>query len=202
VVAAGPPFAEGDKRVDVWKFRLDGAYPVNLTPESAANNALPHISRDGRRIVFRSSRGGKMAIYVIDGEGKNARRLTDGAARETMPALSPDGDWVVFVTHGTNGGKLWLQRVDGSERRLLEPDRSYIADFSLHPRFSPDGRWVVFTSDRAGFNDEWPLTWFPQPYGELWAVPVSGGPAVRLTHDKWEDGPNDWGYVRLPGGQR
>lgn len=56
---------------------------------------------------------------------------------------------------------------------------------------------VVFTSDRPGFTDEWPLTWFPQPYGDLWAVPVAGGGAIRLTHDKWEDGPSDWGYLRL-----
>jgi hypothetical protein len=31
---------------------------------------------------------------------------------------------------------------------------------------------------------------------------VAGGPAVRLTHDKWEDGPNDWGFVRLPPNER
>lgn len=61
------------------------------------------------------------------------------------------------------------------------------------------GRWVVFTSDRAHNNDEWPLmNWFPQPYGELWAVPVRGGAAIRLRHNKWEDGPSDWGYLRLP----
>ena len=201
VVAVGPPFAGGDTRVDIWKVRVDGSNAINLTPESAANDALPHISRDGRRIVFRSSRGGNMAIYVMDGDGKNARRLTDGTTRETMPALSPDGAWVVFATRGADGGKLWLQRVDDSARRLLEPERSHIADFSLHPRFSPDGKWVVFTSNRSGLNDEWPLTGAPQPYGELWAVPVSGGLAVRLTHNKWEDGPSDWGYVRLLEGQ-
>lgn len=212
VTAVGPPFAGDDARVDIWKLRIDGSDGVNLTPGSLANDAFPHISADGRRIVFRSSRGGQRAVYVMDSGGTDLRRLTDADARETMPALSPDGEWVVFATlsgaefagrrdgrrqgDGSKGGKLWLQRVDGSERRLLEPERSHIADFSLHPRFSPDGKWIVFTSDRGGFNDEWPLTWFPQPYGELWAVPVSGGPAVRLTHDKWEDGPSDWGYVR------
>jgi Tol biopolymer transport system component len=67
----------------------------------------------------------------------------------------------------------------------------------MHPRFSPDGKWVVFTSNRGGLNDEWPLTPQPQPYGDLWAVPVAGGPAIRLTSDKWEDGPSDWGHLRL-----
>ena len=75
--------------------------------------------------------------------------------------------------------KLWLQRLDGSESRFLEAERLHIPDTSMHPHFSPDGKWVVVTSNRSGLNDEWLLTWFPQPYGELWAVPVTGGTAVR-----------------------
>jgi Tol biopolymer transport system component len=66
----------------------------------------------------------------------------------------------------------------------------------MHPRFSPDGRWIVFVSDRGGFLDEWVRSGLqPQPYGELYALPIDGGPAVRLTHDKWEDGLPFWGRV-------
>jgi TolB protein len=200
VVAVGPRFAPPPARVDIWRFHLDGSDAVNLTADVEANDALPHISANGGRIVFRS--GGRNAgkVYVFDDDSRDRRRLTDADASEveTMPALSPDGEWVVFPTDRTGGRKLWLQRVDGSEGRFLEPDRLDIPDVSMHPRFSPDGQWVVFTSDRGGFNDEWVLAWDAQAYGELWAVPVEGGPAVRLTHDKWENGPNDWGYVRLP----
>jgi TolB protein len=200
VVAVGPRFAPAQASVDIWRFRLDGSDAVNLTADVEANDALPDISANGERIVFRS--GGRNAgqVYVLDGDSRERRRLTDADASEveTMPALSPDGEWVVFATDRAGGRKLWVQRVDGSEGRFLEPDRLDIPDVSMHPSFSPDGQWVVFTSDRGGFNDEWVLTPVPQAYGELWAVPVKGGPAVRLTHDKWENGPNDWGYVRLP----
>lgn len=202
VTAVGPPFAPGETRVDIWKLGLGATEGVNLTSGSPANDALPHISADGRRIVFRSSRDGGMAIYLMDADGNGVRRLADTDARETMPALSRDGEWVAFPSDRLEPDKSWFSRkiwihpVDGPGGRLLEPDRSEVPDLSMHPRFSPDGEWVVFTSNRAGFNDEWPLTWFPQAYGELWAVPVAGGPAVRLTNDKWEDGPNDWGYIR------
>ncbi|HSM03207.1 MAG TPA: hypothetical protein VK858_01245 [Longimicrobiales bacterium] len=199
VTAVGPPFAPGEARVDIWRVPLDGSDPVDLTADLPGNHALPHVSRDGRRIVFRSGGAGGGSIYVMDGDGANRRKLGDASAMETMPAISPDGEWVVFSTTRAEGRKLWLERIDGSEGRFLEPDRLHIPDVSMHARFSPDGEWVVFTSDRAGFNDEWQSAWFPQPYGELFAVPVAGGPAVRLTHNKWEDGPNDWGYVRLPG---
>jgi hypothetical protein len=191
------PFGE-PARVDVWRIEADGSNATNLTTDSPANDALPHVSADGRRIVFRSDRDGGRQIYVMDGDGRNVRRLSDAGGVETMPALSPDGEWVVFSTDRAGGMQLYLQRVDGAEGRFLEPDRAGLPELNMHPRFSPDGEWVVFTSSRAGFNDEWPLTLFPQPYGELWAVPVAGGEAVRLTHDKWEDGPSDWGFVRLP----
>lgn len=202
VVAVGPPFAfppfSGGARVDIWRLDADGSNAVNLTADSPANDALPHISADGRRIVFRSDRDGGRQVHIMDGDGQNVRRLSDAGGVETMPALSPDGEWVVFSTDRAGGMQLYLQHVDGSKGRFVEPDRVGLPEFNMHPRFSPDGRWIVFTSSRAGFNDEWPLTLYPQPYGELWAVPVDGGPPVRLTNDKWEDGPSDWGYVRLP----
>lgn len=198
VVATGTPFAPGTVPSDIWKLHLAGSEASNLTSGTEANDALPDVSDDGETIVFRSGgdHGGK--VFVMDADGGSRRRLTDHEALETMPALSPDGEWVVFPTTRERNWKLWIQRVDGSEGRFLEPDRGDIPDTSMHPRFSPDGKWVVFTSDRSQLNDEFPLTWFPQPYGELWAVPVGGGTAVRLTHDKWEDGPSDWGYLRLP----
>lgn len=199
VTAVGPPFAlRGEASVDIWKVPLDGSDAVNLTADVPGNHALPHVSLDGRRIVFRSGGDYGGSIYVMDGAGGDRRKLGDASAIETMPTISPDGEWVVFSTSRAQGRKLWIERVDGTEGRFLEPDRLDIPDVSMHARFSPDGRWVVFTSDRAGFNDEWMSGWFPQPYGDLFAVPVAGGPTVRLTHNKWEDGPSDWGYVRLP----
>lgn len=200
VVAVGPPFAPGSAEVDIWKLSLDGSDPTNLTASVSANDALPHVSADGSRIVFRTGGdGGVGTVLSMDGDGGGRSRLTDDDAAETMPALSPDGEWVVFPTDRAGGRKLWMQRVDGSEGRFLEPERLDIPDTSMHPRFSPDGAWVVFTSDRGGYNDEWPLTPFPQPYGDLWAVSVEDGSTVRLTHNKWEDGPSDWGPLRLPG---
>lgn len=198
VVAVGPPFADSTAPVDIWSLDLNGAGAVNLTDGITANDALPHVSADGRRIVFRSGGDHGGRVYIMDADGTNRRRLTEGESLETMPAISPDGEWVVFPTTRAGGWKLWIQRLDSSEGRFLEPDRLGIADVSMHPRFSPDGEWIVFTSNRSHFNDEWALTWFPQPYGDLWAVPTAGGDAIRLTHNKWEDGPSDWGFVHLP----
>ena len=65
----------------------------------------------------------------------------------------------------------------------------------MHPKFSPDDEWVLFTSQRGEFNDELPLlrvVFQPQPYGELHAIRLADRTVVRLTHNKWEDGPAAW----------
>jgi TolB protein len=196
--AKGPRFGAVDADVGIWKVRTDGTGLVHLTADSDANDAFPDVSADGRRMVFRSGRDGAKEIYVMGANGEDLRRVTYTSADNTMPAISPDGEWVVYSTTRTGRGwKLWIQSLadPADEGRLLEPGRASLAGRDMHPRFSPDGRWVVFTSNRAGLMDEFFLSGlFPQPYGELYAVPTDGsGPTVRLTHDKWEDGLPFWG---------
>lgn len=116
-----------------------------------------------------------------------------------MPAVSPDGGYVVYSSQaglfGSGGFLLFVKSLDepNSQARLLEPELD-LARFDMHPRFSPDGKWVVFTSSRGGLNDDWHnCGFYPLPYGDLWAVPVDGRcPAIRLTNDKWEDGLAYW----------
>jgi dipeptidyl aminopeptidase/acylaminoacyl peptidase len=203
--STGARFGAVDDDVGIWKVRTVGSGTAQLTAGSAANDAMPDVSADGRWVVFRSGRDGKPGsgrrgvkeIYVMDSDGGQLRRVTHAGGINTMPAISPDGSRVVFPTTRTGvGWKLWTRSLTdpADEGRLLEPDRARLDGRDMHPRFSPDGRWIVFTSDRAGYMDEIGLSgMFPQPYGELYAVPVDGsGPAVRLTHDKWEDALAHW----------
>lgn len=193
----GPTFAPADEDVDIWKVRPDGTGAVNLTPDSDDNDAFPAWSPDCGTIAFRSGRDGDKEIYLMDADGGDVRRITHREGVETVPDISPDGEWIAFATDRDGAGlKIWLQRLDGSEGRFLEPDRAGEPGIDMHPRFSPDGEWIAFVSDRGGMADEFLLTDDPQPYGDIWAVPVDGGEAVRLTDDKWEDGLPRW---EIPG---
>ena len=203
--AKGARFGAVDENVDIWKVRSDGTGAVNLTADSEANDAFPDVSADGQWVVFRSGRDGKKGsgrrgnkeIYVMDKDGGQLRRVSNSDGNDTMPAISPDGKLVVYVTDRTGKGmKLWIQSLEDSHDKghLLEPQRANLTGLDMHPRFSPDGKWVVFTSDRGGWMDEWFLSGrFPQPYGDLYVVAVDGSsPAVRLTDDKWEDSLAFW----------
>jgi len=207
--AKGARFGAVDENVDIWKARSDGTDAVNLTADSLSNDAFPDVSADGQWVVFRSGRDGKKGsgrkgnkeIYLMDKDGRQLRRLSNNEGNDTMPAISPDGKWVVYATDRVGKGmKLWIQSLTDPDDagHLLEPQRANLTGLDMHPRFSPDGKWIVFTSDRGGWMDEWFLSGrFPQPYGELYVIAVTGStPALRLTEDKWEDSLAFWGVRR------
>ena len=202
VSGLGAAFVSESTQVDVWKVHPDGSGAVNLTSSSDANDAWPDISADGNRIVFRSGRDGNFEIYSMDADGRNIHRLTNHRARDTMPAISPDGRRVAFSSnragHYAMDFDIYLielteQGERGQIRRLTDDADS----MEMHVRFSPDGKWIVYTSNRGGFNDELDLCFQEagQAYGEIYAQRLSDGHVVRLTHNKWEDGPTGWGKV-------
>lgn len=179
---------------DIYLFEKSGSPPRALIDDPALDyNAV--FSPDGRWVVFTSERIGNVDLYALELEaGVAPVRLTYHRAMDDAATFSPDGRRIVFRSGRDGNMAVYVVDGDGRDPRRLTDT----AARQTMPALSPDGEWVVFTSNRGGFNDEWPLTPNPQPYGDLWAVPVAGGPAIRLTDNKWEDGPNDWGYVRLP----
>ena len=87
-------------------------------------------------------------------------------------ALSPDGEWLVFVGLGGGEGRSPLYR-----RRLgqLEAEEIPNTDDGSIPFFSPDGAWLGFYSD-----------------GRLRKVPMAGGPSVPIAEIQRVEGAS-WG---------
>ncbi|MCM2268718.1 MAG: protein kinase [Thermoanaerobaculia bacterium] len=74
-------------------------------------------------------------------------RLTFQSGLESSPAISPDGEFVVFETNDGGDLDLFLLRVGGQRAIHLTEDAP--AD-DHHPAFSPDGRFLAFRSERDG----------------------------------------------------
>ena len=193
--AVGPPFARGNVDVDIWKIDAGGGEAMNLTLDSETNDAFPDFSPDGRRIVFRSMRDGNAEIHVMNADGTDVQRLTHHEATDTMPAFSSAGDRVAFTSLRDGNFELYTIALDEDGRPGAPERLTRSLGHDMHPRFSPDDEWVLFTSQRGEFSDELPLlrvVFQPQPYGELHAIRLSDRTVVRLTHNKWEDGPTAW----------
>jgi Tol biopolymer transport system component len=74
---------------------------------------------DSREIVF-SARGprGYWHLFVVDIASGKLTRLTDGAWDDQLPALSPDGKWIAFVSSRDGNAEIYVMRLDGEARRV------------------------------------------------------------------------------------
>ncbi len=80
----------------------------------------------------------------LDEDGPRQRLSPDAAVADSVPAFSPDGQWIAFgrAPAGTDAARqLWLMRPDGGEARALTADPTIS---NGPPSWSPDGRYLLF----------------------------------------------------------
>ena len=140
----------------IWRIAIDDATgAVRGAPELIASGAdawydLPHVSRDGRAILFRSKiESVNPAAATLDlptGRVSNARLLQHRTGSLLPTDVSRDGEWLALMSPEEPGSDLWVMRTDGRDLRRITDDTP--RDF--YPRFTPDGRAVTFFSNRLG----------------------------------------------------
>lgn len=155
-------FARGHvmTNIDIYVMAADGGGERRLT-EHPERDEQPAWSPDGGTIAFLSHRDGDVAIWLMDPDGGNKRKLALG--RE--PAWSPDGNHIAFTSGQYDGNdEIYLIDADGSNLRRLTTDSHY----DWHAAWSPEGRRLAFNSERFGGE-------------ELMLADVESGRQVRVT---------------------
>jgi hypothetical protein len=125
-------------------------------------------------------------LEVWASDGQSTWRVSPECADPSVcgyahPALSPDGEWLAYGDNSEWGGeRLWVSKVDGSDRRHLLDDATWVADW---PVFTPDGRHVLGTS----------YNWVPMPEPQsgaefrtarLFSLDGSNSTVVGLENDR------------------
>jgi eukaryotic-like serine/threonine-protein kinase len=166
---------------DIFLQRVGGENPINLTPNSDAQEYDPAFSPDGERIAFVSSREGG-GIFVMGATGESPKKLVGEGAH---PSWSPDGRRIVCSTErvGSPFGRntvasLWVVDVATGEKK-----RIYAGD-AVEPSWSPSGKRIAFWAADKGQRD-------------VRTIPADGGAAVPVTADV----PADWGPFWAPDGR-
>ena len=95
------------------------------------------------KIAFASTRDGNSEIYVMDSDGRNQRRVTVDPAADFLPAWSPDGKKIAFVSNRTDRNnrikQIWVIDADGKN-----PIRLTDGLGDSNPDWSPDGKKIVY----------------------------------------------------------
>lgn len=112
-------------------------------------DAMPSWSPDGRRIVFHARRPADKdnalptrKIWIVDRDGKNARKISDGTADEYHPVFSPQGAKIAFVSEANGSRDIWVMNADGKNPLPLTDDPG----LEEHPCWSPDGHQIAYVA--------------------------------------------------------
>jgi len=156
-------------------------------------NAEAYWSYDGRQVIFQSTRDGAKCdqIYIMDPDGSNVRRVSNGLGKTTCAYFFPGGKQILYSsTYLTSPecppppdrskGYVWvldpafeifIANADGSDPTPLTDNPGYDAEATL----SPGGGTIIFTSLRNGDLD-------------LYAMKPDGTGMRRITREAGYDG--------------
>jgi len=95
------------------------------------------------------------------------RRLTDFAGLEEMPALSPDGKSVAFVSDATGNREIWVRLLAGGPPLQITRDPGD----HIEPRWAPDSGSIFYFIPPAKGEGE----------GTMWQIAALGGSPRRLA---------------------
>jgi TolB protein len=148
----------------IYAANPDGSDLKKLT-NAPGYNAEATITRDGKHIVFTSTRNGDLDIYTMDADGNNVKQLTNELGYDGGPFWSYDGTKIVYrAEHPTTPEQikdykdlfaaglirpgnleLWVMNADGSDKHQITHNGA--ANFA--PYWLPDGKRIIFASNQA-----------------------------------------------------
>jgi hypothetical protein len=121
-------------------------------------------------LLFVSDRDGHEEIYVINADGSNATRLTNGTKANRLPNAAADGSRIAFISARDDGSELYVMNADGSAQRRIATTEGT----KLEPNLSSDGKRIVFEVLRGDNYD-------------IYTVDVDGSNLVNLTNSPSAD---------------
>ena len=152
----------GITRTSLW-LATEGFRNVRQLPSTGVQIGLDF---DGRQVVYVSNVGEEAAIWRTGIDGAPSSRISPVELTVSgRPALSPDGRElaVAAAKHHTQQG-IWIGDIEGGTFRQLTG-----SEYGLDPLFSSDGKEILF--DREDSDSQ----------RHLFRIPVSGGPAARVS---------------------
>lgn len=143
------------------------------------------------------------AIWLLTLATGETRQLTSGTATDSGPCWSPDGQQLAFVSSRQEKAQIYIIPIDGGEARQLTHLKQGVGG---KPVWSPDGQHIAFTAVPAEeprpadkpyrvnryvyrFNE---LEYLDDVVQDIYVLPVGGGEARRVTHDRWMNGTPQW----------
>jgi Tol biopolymer transport system component len=140
---------------------------VQLT-DSEGNDVNGRWSPDGNRIVWESDRDGSFQLWIMNSDGSQKQKVTQGPAIHGWAEWHPDGSRLVYWGYDAETATYFIStaNADGSNVDVIVESEEMLD----RPAWSPDGNSLAWGAQTDG-------NW------DIWASDADGNNIQRLTYD-------------------
>jgi TolB protein len=202
----------------IWIMNSDGSGQKKLY-DGMAWEGDPVFNEDGSKIYFaaeskKAFSARYISIHVMNDDGNDGVKLTENADSRN-PAVSPDGNRLVYVSRASGNYDIWTMSPNGSDNERLTDAQG---DESS-PSWSPDGNTIVYSAMgdifTIGVNDVRPEQLTSDTYNniepvyspdgnsivytsniggdyDLWILSADGSSHLKLTSDPSDEKAPSW----------
>ena len=164
---------------DIWIWDIPRRALERFT-DDPAEDLLPVWSRDGRYLIFGSSRTGVGNVFrqASDRRGE-PERLWESNLLQQPISIAPDGRLLVSEAVAGRGRDIVALLLDAPRRieRILQSDGT-----EGWAEVSPDGRWIVYDSNESGQFEIY-VRPYPRVQDGRWRVSATGGREPLWSRD-------------------
>jgi TolB protein len=151
---------------EIYRMDSDGSNMTRLTLNLNINDWHPYGHPFQYKVIYEAGHSRHEGLYMMDYDGKNIKKITDLDMRQRTPAVSIDGETIVF----SDNSSIYTMDIDGGNLKKISGDLEHCR----HPDISPDNKYISFEGDVNGQL-------------EIFIVNVDGSNLQRLTDIPGDD---------------